>query len=172
MTRAVHATVLLAALAVGCSAPPATQPALPAPAPPPDTRAADEATIRSHVRDWSAAAKAKDIEKFLSFYAPDGVLMVEMTPDARGTAGLREGVTALFKDPNFALSFEADSVVVSRSSDMAYETGHYSLSVTGPDKKPMTVPGQYVVVWRKQADGTWKVAVDAPVSDPPSAAAK
>jgi ketosteroid isomerase-like protein len=24
-----------------------------------------------------------------------------------------------------------------------------------------------VVVWQKQADGTWKVAVDVPVSDPP-----
>jgi uncharacterized protein (TIGR02246 family) len=172
MSRSLHATVLLAALAAACSAPPAQPAAPPAPAPPPDTRAADEATIRNHTRDWSAAAKAKDIDKFLSFYAPDGVLMVEMTPDARGTAALRDGVTALFKDPNFALSFETDSVVVARSGDMAYETGHYTLSVTGPDKKPMTQPGNFVVVWRKQADGTWKVAVDAPVSDPPAAAAK
>jgi uncharacterized protein (TIGR02246 family) len=172
MSRPVCATLLLAALAAACSAPPAAPPAPPAPAPPPDTRAADEATIRNHIRDWAAAAKSKDLDKFLSFYAPDGVLMVEGTPDARGTAGLREGAEALFKDPNFALSFEPDSVVVSRSSDMAYETGHYTLSVTGPAKKPITVPGQYVVVWRKQADGTWKVAVDAPVSDPPTAAAK
>jgi uncharacterized protein (TIGR02246 family) len=169
MPRSVRTTVLVAALAAGCSAPPA---APPAPTPPPDTRAADEATIRSQIRDWSAAAQAKDIEKFLSFYAPDGVLMVEQTPDARGTAALREGVVALFSDPNFALSFEPDTVVVSRSSDMAYETGRYTLSVTGPDKKPQTVPGQYVVVWRKQEDGTWKVAVDAPVSDPPPTVAK
>ena len=172
MVRIVHATVLLAALGAACSAPPAQPAAPPAPAQPPDTRAADEAAIRNHVRDWSAAAKAKDIEKFLSFYAPDGVLMVEMTPDARGTDALREGVTALFKDPNFALSFETDDVVVARSGDMAYETGHYTLSVTGPNKKPLTQPGNYVVVWRKQADGTWKVAVDAPVSDPPAAATK
>lgn len=170
MTRSVRSIFLMAVFATACSAPPATQP-LPAPAPPPDTRAADEATIRGHIRDWAAAAKAKDLDKFVSFYAPDGVLMVEGTPDARGTAALREGAAALFNDPNFALSFEPDSVVVARSGDMAYETGHYTLSVTGPVKKPLTVPGQYVVVWMKQADGTWKVAVDAPVSDPPPGAA-
>jgi ketosteroid isomerase-like protein len=28
-----------------------------------------------------------------------------------------------------------------------------------------------VVVWRKGADGAWKVVVDAPLSDPPDAAA-
>jgi len=34
-------------------------------------------------------------------------------------------------------------------------------------KKPATQRGNYVVVWKKQADGQWKAAVDAPVSDPP-----
>jgi ketosteroid isomerase-like protein len=43
------------------------------------------------------------------------------------------------------------------------------MTMTGPDGKPMSETGHYVVVWRKQADGTWKVAVDAPLSDPPAA---
>jgi ketosteroid isomerase-like protein len=43
------------------------------------------------------------------------------------------------------------------------------MTMTGPDKKPATERGHYVAVWRKQADGTWKVAVDAPSSDAPEA---
>lgn len=153
--------IVVGALAVvGCAAPPQ--------APPPDTRGAEEATIRALIKDWSASAQAKDAEKFVSFYAPDGAVMLANAPDMRGLAALREGVPGMMQDPNFALSFEADKVVVARSADLAYETGAYSLTMSGPEKTPATEKGHYVVVWQKQADGAWKVAIDAPVSDPPA----
>lgn len=151
---------------IGCAAPQA-----PAPTPPPDTRAADEAEIRNLVEEWSAAAEARDAEKFASFYADDAVLMMEGAPDVSGIAGIREAIAGMMQDPNFALSFAADQVVVARSGDLAYETGTYSLTMSDAKKKPATVKGHYVDVWRK-ADGAWKVAVDAPVSDPPEAAGK
>ncbi len=69
--------------------------------------------------------------------------------------------------PLFALTFTPDNVVVARSGDMAYETGTCSMTLTGPEDKPLPEQGHYVVIWRKQPDGTWKAAVDVPVSDPP-----
>ena len=151
--------VLIVALAVaGCTRQPAAAP---------DTRAADEATIRANVKEWSAAAQAKDVQKFASFYAADGVIMLEDAPDISGMAAIREALSGMMQDPNFALSFEADNVVVARAGDLAYETGAYSMTMTGPDNKPAAEQGHYVVVWRKQADGAWKVALDVPVSDPP-----
>jgi len=131
------------------------------------TRADEESTIHDLIVDWSAAAGAKDAAKFVSFYADDAVLMLEDAPDMRGIAALRDGIVGLMQDPNFHLSFHADEVEVARSRDLAYETGTYSLTMTGPDGKPMKEAGHYVVVWAKQADGTWKVVVDAPLSDPP-----
>lgn len=152
-----------AALALyGCQAPP--------PAEPPDTRAADEAAIREAVKEWSAAAGAKDADKFASFYTEDGTLLLEGAPDASGRHAVHEGVAGMMKDPNFALSFETAGVVVARSGDLAYETGKYTLTMSGPDGSPAAQNGHYVVVWRKTADGSWKAAVDAPVSDPPAAA--
>lgn len=133
----------------------------------PDTRAADEAALRAHITDWAAAAQAKDASRFVSVYADDAVVMLGNAPDMRGTAAIREGIGGMMQDPAFALSFQPDSVVVARSGDLAYETGPYSMTMTGPDKKPATEKGHYVVVWRKQAGGDWKVAVDAPISDPP-----
>ena len=142
------------------------QPA-PAPSTPPDTRAADEAALRNRIKDWSAAAQAKDAAKFVSVYADDAVVMMAGAPDIRGITAIREGIPAMMQDPAFALSFEADEVEVARSGDLAYETGSYSMTMTGADKKPATETGHYVVVWRKDPDGTWKVVVDAPLSDPP-----
>jgi len=155
--------LLAAAVALaGC-----TQQRAPAPSEPPDTRAADEATLRTLIQEWSAAAQAKDATRFVSFYAEDAVVMLANEPDIKGLPAIREGIPAMMQDPAFALSFEPDDVVVARSGDLAYETGTYSMTMTGRDKKPGTEKGHYVVVWRKQADGAWKVAVDAPSSDPP-----
>lgn len=142
-------------------------------APPPDTRAADAAAIHALVKDWSASAQAKDVDKFASFYADDAVLMMEDAPDVSGKAAIREATAGMMQDPNFALSFEASDVEVARSGDLAYEVGTYSMTMSDPKtKKPMTEKGNYVVVWQKQADGTWKVIRDVPVSDPPESAPK
>ncbi len=132
----------------------------------PDTRAADEAAIRSAVETWSAAAAAKDAEAFARVYADDAILMLEDAPDLRGLAAIREGTAGMMQDPNFALSFDVANVVVARSGDLAYETGTYAMTMSDPDGNPAPDAGHYVVVWRKQGDGQWKVVVDAPVSDP------
>ena len=153
---------------VGCVAEQAKAP----PTPPPDTRAADESAIRAVAKEWSAAAQAKDAEKFASYYAEDGVLMLEASPDFAGKAAIREAVTGLMQDPNFSLSFETDGVTVARLGDLAYESGTYAMTLSDPKKKPSTVKGHYLVVWQKQGDGTWKAVRDVPVSDPPEDAAK
>jgi uncharacterized protein (TIGR02246 family) len=148
-----------------------TQQPAPAPSAPPDTRVADEAALRSVITDWAAAAQAKDPAKFVGVYADDAVVMMANAPDIRGIAAIRESIPAMMQDPAFALSFEAEHVEVARSGDLAYETGSYSMTMTGPDKKPATEKGHYVVVWRKDPGGQWKAVIDAPMSDPPDAAA-
>lgn len=131
-----------------------------------DARSTDEAAIHALITEWSAAAQAKDATSFTSIYADNAVVMLEGAPDLRGLADIRAGIGGMMEDPNFALSFEADEVVVAQSGDLAYEIGTYSMTLTGPDLNPLSQAGNYVVVWRKQSDGAWKVVVDAPISDP------
>jgi uncharacterized protein (TIGR02246 family) len=142
------------------------------PAPAPDTRAADEAALRTLIEAWAASARAKDAEKFVSFYADDATLMIEDAPDIAGVAALREALPGMMNDPNFALSFAADKVEVARSGELAYEKGTYTMTMSDPQQQAVTERGHYVVVWRKQADGSWKVILDVPVSDPPEATAQ
>ncbi len=142
------------------------------PAEPPDTRAADEAAIRSAAKAWAASAAAKDADKFASFYTEDATLLLEDAPDFKGKPAIREAVGGMMQDPAFALSFETTAVEVARSGDLAYETSTYSITTTDPKtKKPMTETGAGVVVWKKQPDGSWKVLLDIPVSDATAPAA-
>jgi uncharacterized protein (TIGR02246 family) len=143
------------------------KPAPPLPTPAPDTRPQDEAAIHAAIKDWAAAAAVKDPEKFTSFYADDATVMLPNLPDPSGKAAIREAIGGMMKDPNFALSFAADKVVVARSGDIAYETGTYSLTTGDAKKKAATEKGHYVAVWQKQSDGSWRVVRDVPVSDPP-----
>lgn len=142
------------------------------PAAPPDTRAADEAAIRSAAKAWAASAAAKDADKFTSFYTEDATLLLEDSPDFKGKTAIREALGGMMQDPAFALSFETIKIEVARSGDLAYETSTYSITTTdAKTKKPMTETGAGVVIWKKQTDGSWKVALDVPVSDATAPAA-
>lgn len=59
------------------------------------------------------------------------------------------------KDVGARLSWVPGYAEVSRGGDMGYTTGLYTRS-----QAEGTSFGQYATVWRKQADGTWKVVID------------
>jgi uncharacterized protein (TIGR02246 family) len=137
-----------------------TQPSQPAAAV--DTRAADEAAIRAADLGWSKAAGDKDAAKTASYYAESAVLMAPGSPVTTGRDAIQKAFAGMMGDPNFALSFAPTKVVVSKSGDMAYEIGDYQLTLSGKKDKPFTTKAKYIVVWEKQADGSWKSIVDAP----------
>jgi len=39
--------------------------------------------------------------------------------------------------------------------------GHFEGHSKDANGNPVTVMGRYITIWRKQADGQWKVALDA-----------
>ena len=54
------------------------------------------------------------------------------------------------------------------SGDLAMEIGAFSFDIRAKDSgETRTVTGRYLVVWHKQADGSWKIRADAGLPDPP-----
>ncbi|MFQ5962049.1 MAG: YybH family protein, partial [Candidatus Methylomirabilales bacterium] len=49
---------------------------------------------------------------------------------------------------------------VGAKDDLAYEMGAYTLTIQPEGGQAQTDTGKYVVVWTRQADGSWKLAVD------------
>lgn len=128
-----------------------------------DTHAADEAAIRATDLNWVKAFAAKDAPGAASFYADDAALMAAGGPVTTGRDAIQKEFMGMMGDPQFALTFSPTKVVVSKSGDLAYEIGDYQITFSGKKRKPNVVTkAMYVVVWGKQADGSWKALVDAP----------
>ena len=136
-----------------------TQQPKPAPAPP-DTRSADEKSIRALAADWAKAAAAKDLDKTLSYYADDASMFPPNAPIASTKEARRQVWAAFMATPGYALDIQTAKVEAAKSGDVAYETGTYSFTVNDKKGKPLTTKGKYVVVWKKDASGTWKAAAD------------
>src|SRR6187551_2740381 len=117
-------------------------------------------------KEWSQAAATKDIEKTLSYWADDAFVMQEGMAPLKGKQAIRQMVEGSFKMPGFSISWEPQSVEVSDNGDMAYMIENAQVSFTDSTGKAVTINNKAVSIWRKQADGSWKNAVDISTADP------
>ncbi|HTS81487.1 MAG TPA: DUF4440 domain-containing protein [Myxococcaceae bacterium] len=131
--------------------------------------AAERAAILATDRPWQEAIAAKDVEKSLSFWAEDAVVMPPAQRAVVGKDAIRRFVTESFRIPGFGIRWETTGVAVSPHAEMAYAFGRTTTTLTGPDGKPMTLPAKSLTVWRKGPDGAWKCVVDAWSDDAPPA---
>ena len=112
------------------------------------------------------AITAGDATAIAALYTKEAIVL----PD-RGEMIMssKAGVEALWKE-QFAAgvkAFNLETLNVERSGDMAFETGRFT-GVIAPEGKPEAkVVGKYLVVWRREKDGAWKLHRDIWNSDPP-----
>ena len=126
---------------------------------PRNDRSADEAAIRKIDIEWSHAAETKNLDGLVAPYATDGSVLPFSAAIATGTAAIRETWSGLISKPGFSLRFSPTKIEVAASGDMAWEIGTFELKLNDAQGNPMTIPGKYVVTWKKLGE-TWKVAAD------------
>ena len=142
------------------------------PPPPPDTRAADEKAIRDQETAAAQAWSAKDVDKILALYADDATLMLPNSPAMSGKAAMTPALKGAVADPNFAFTIQNTSVEASKGGDLGFVRGTYVVQATdAKTKKATTEKGNYVIVYKKQADGSWKIAADTAIPEAPAAPA-
>ena len=135
---------------------------------PPDTRDSDIAALKANEVKMEQDYNSKDIDRIASHYADDAVMMLPGEPVVTGKSAIREANKPIVSDPAFALHFTAERVDVAKSSDLGYVQGTYNLTITQPLLKQIIQDhGTYVTVYKKQADGTWKVIEDIATSNAP-----
>ena len=144
-----------------------------APPPVPDTREADAKAIRDVEATLLKESAGKDVDKIAAFWADDATLMMTNMPAMKGSAAIKGMVKEMVADKNFSMNFGSDLVEVSKSSDYGYSHGTYTLTSTDPKtKKAVVEKGNYVTVYKKQADGSWKAVADTTIAEAPAAPAK
>ena len=137
---------------------------------PPDTRAADLKAIEDADAMMSKQMQGKMWDKMESFYAEDAVLMTPGAPAAVGREAIK-GMAKMMADNSAELNFHSTKSDVSKSGELGYVQGVYTLAMTDPKtKKHLSEKGNYLTVYKKAADGSWKIAEDinAPDADPVS----
>lgn len=137
---------------------------------PPDTRAADESALRELDTQWSKAAEAKNVDKTVSYYSEDAIVLPANAPIATTKEAIRKVWKDLLTSPGSATSWKATRVEVARSGDLGYVSGTYELTMNDASGKPFTDRGKFVEVWKKQAGGAWKCVADIWNSDLPAPA--
>jgi ketosteroid isomerase-like protein len=138
--------------------------------------AADTKGIEQNLRDlddqWSTAAGMKDLEKTVSFYSEDAIVMPPNAPADTTKEAIRKGWQDLLASPGLVIRWKTMKVEVAKSGDLACLSGTYDLTMNDPSGKPVNDHGKYVEVWEKQADGKWKCGTDIWNSDLPIAPAE
>jgi ketosteroid isomerase-like protein len=133
--------------------------------------AAIEKTLRDNETRWNGLYKARDAAGLASIYAADAALANPGVALVEGGPAISSAVGQFVSDPNLDVQFGADRVQVARSGDLAYTRGHFTMRSTDPaTKQPRTDTGNYLTVWQKQADGSWKAVEDFVVPGAPAPA--
>jgi ketosteroid isomerase-like protein len=133
--------------------------------------ASDEAAIRLADAASLKAIAAKQLDATVSFYDAEASIFIPNAPIATGREEIRKAWVRMFAVPGFTLAPTITKVEVARSGDLAYAQGTYVATANDAKGTPNTDRGKFVVVWKKQADGAWKIVADIFNSDLPPAPA-
>ena len=120
----------------------------------------DDTPIRAALAEWRAAFCSKDVDRLLALYAADAVLFDAIPPFSSGLAAMREKTLACFPYFPDGFALETHDLQLCVGSDMA--AAHFLWHFT--DLPPGHPAGTHwlrsSVLWRKQADGGWRIVHD------------
>src|SRR4051812_48613970 len=122
-----------------------------------DREAARKSLIKAD-SDFAADVAARGVDAWVDVFAEDGAMMVREQPIVRGHAKIREIMNDLGdprkSPPELTLRWKPLGAHVSDDATLGWTYGNAVIKSPRGEAK-----SQYVTVWRKQADGSWKVAV-------------
>jgi uncharacterized protein (TIGR02246 family) len=119
--------------------------------------------------EWAAAAsEGRDLERILSFWTNDAVVLAPGVPSLVGKDALRQYVQDSMEIPGFRITWTSTDVTFSPDGKLAYLFSRNTVTMNTPNGKPNTTEGRAVTIWRLEADGEWRCAVDIWNAEPAS----
>jgi ketosteroid isomerase-like protein len=101
---------------------------------------------------------------FAKWFADDAVTLSNGQAPVVGQAAIAADTT--WSPADYQLTWTPEGGRMSPAGDMGFTWGHYEGHFKKRDGTPGVTTGRYMTVWKKQPDGSWKVALDASNNDP------
>ena len=119
--------------------------------------------IREGLRAFIEFFQTSQFDKMARFYSPDTTLMLPHRAVIRGA----DKLPALFRELKDAglCDWRIEPNRVEQFGEIALEYGTYTNVIRQPNETNASASGQYLVVWRRQADGQWLIHADIANTD-------
>jgi uncharacterized protein (TIGR02246 family) len=122
-----------------------------------DNEANIKAAVEDRYKEWIAAANKKDAAAMTDLYDENAVLMPKSEEPVLGKAEITEYYKKLFADPHFVpFTLTLDWNSFHLVGDIAIATSVFEGDATRSEKQ-IHFRGKNMIVWKKEADGSWKI---------------
>ena len=129
---------------------------------------AEQARLLQRDAEWANLAfEGKDVERVVSYWSDDAVVMMPGGPVVEGKDAIRKMVAASFRSPIFKIHWVSEKPEFSPDGRVAFMRGTDEMTVRGPDGAPKTLHLRGVSVWRKDEGGEWRCVMDVSNEEPP-----
>jgi ketosteroid isomerase-like protein len=108
------------------------------------------------------ATRERGLDGWMSFFADDAY---KGEPLVQGREALRKVYSDLFTPRELDFRWTPAHSEIFPSGELGYTSGRYTYAFTDKNGVRMRRTGSYLTVWRKQADGSWKVLTDIGSAD-------
>ena len=131
----------------------------PPPPPAPDLEA-ERAALNAAATAYHEAATAKDAARVVALY-DEGAVMIPPNADlVDGLQGVKGYPFGFINTPGVELHFEIVRTEISAAGDMGWTLALGDITINRPDGTVGSDLIRDFHVWKKQADGSWKVQAD------------
>ncbi len=107
------------------------------------------------------------LDAVFAFFADDARVLAPDVPIALGWEASRAVFAKLEALPGYSLSWSPTTADIGSAADLGYTIGTYHMQLPDDDGNTVEVDGKYLSLWKRQPDGSWKIAVDMFNSDGP-----
>lgn len=118
---------------------------------------------RLFAREVAEAAPADRDRVWASWFEPAGRQILPSRV-VEGSSAIADLMAGMFSTPGNTLTWDPDVASASDDGTMGWTSGRYESRSAGPEGEAVQ-HGRYLSIWKRQADGNWKVALDTGVPD-------
>lgn len=129
----------------------------------------DEQAINAMYDRFSHAYATLDPDVVANLYTTDALYLSGTSAISKGRTAIRANFASFFersRRDNIELAISFRSVDRSFDDDLAFDVGYYQITFKEATGNTRTSVGKFVVVLKKQTDGSWQFHVDGYNSAP------